>query len=217
MDSSEPTRLGADVLVGTMPAVAFKDENLSRLTWKYEWKPMRVALTEDAIYLARQGEDILRDRIPLLEVVQVKRSNCVQGDEPQKNYARITRKSQRQTHPAVKFGSSLKSVASDIQNKNRDELHIIQIHTVQGGYNCGKVYHLNATSEQQREEWATALESTVAVALRRAAPHPLAPHQRRLKKLHCHRWFQSVIAVITRKFHRNISMLEPLKICDENR
>ena len=194
-DEYMPSHLRAEVLIGTMPTAGLMDEPLSRLTSQSEWKPMRVVLTDEAIFLARRGEDTLRDRIPLLEIVKVKKSNCIQRDESEKKDFRPGRKSISAARKLSRNGASLRSVSSLFDQNSGNDLHIIQIHTVHGGYNCGKVYHLNAESEERRTTWATALESAIAAAITRAAPHPLAVHQRWLRALYRHPWFQSAVAV----------------------
>ena len=168
-EESAPTEIDADVLVGTMPTAALLDDILCRLTWKHEWKPVRMALTAEAIYLARQGEDTLRDRIPLLEIVKVKKSDCVQSE-------------------------TLARQARDINSLDQD-MHILQIHTLQDGFNCGKLYQFNASSEQQRDNWLAHVESAIALAIGRAAPYPLEQYQCRLRAIYRHPWFQSIFAV----------------------
>jgi hypothetical protein len=101
--------------------------------------------------------------------------------------------------------TSSMSISSLLDEHEGGGLHIIEIYTVQGGYNCGKVYHLNATSEGMRVSWAAALESSTADALKRAAPHPLAVYQRRLRHIYRHPWFQSGVAVIMNKLDSTLT------------
>ncbi len=80
------TRLNADVLVGLIPkeGTGLLDESLFRLTSRYEWKAMRVVLTDDGIHLARESEDVRRDMIPLLEILKTKKIDHLPGHEEER-------------------------------------------------------------------------------------------------------------------------------------
>ncbi len=83
-ESPTPNHDIAEVLLlGTMPRKneALKDEILLKLTAKYEWKQMRVSLTEDAIFLSRPDENPMRDVIPLVEISRVNKVNQLNDDE----------------------------------------------------------------------------------------------------------------------------------------
>jgi hypothetical protein len=198
-EMSAPTHLGADVLIGMMPTEVILDGTLSRLTSKTEWKPMHVALTKDEVCIARSGDKILRERIPLLEVEKVRQCDCApRADESGPTNARlstISRASRAFSMHSGLSGASLLPLASLIDASANEGQRIMEVATMKDGYNCGKIYYLKAASEEQCASWIAALKSTIAVARARAAPHPLAKYQRRLRHVYRHPWFQSVIAV----------------------
>jgi hypothetical protein len=69
-----PVNVSSASLMGTMPKAVkvLKQETFSKLTSSYEWKPMTIALTSAGLFFSRPGEDILRDFIPIAEIVDVK-------------------------------------------------------------------------------------------------------------------------------------------------
>lgn len=188
---SAPTHLGADVLIGMMPSDVLLDETLSRLTSKTEWKAMRVALTRDAICIAKVGEKILRERIPLLEVEKVRQSNIA----PRHEESTLSTRPRNGRVVSSLSSASLLPITTLLDVNASESQHVIEVITTKGGYNCGKIYYLRTNSEEQCATWITALKSTIAVARARAAPHPLAKYQRRLRNIYRHAWFQSAIAV----------------------
>ena len=194
IDDSAPivTHLGADVLIGVMPTETLRNEILFKLTTKREWKPMRVALTDEAIFLARQDEETLRDRIPLLEIIRV---TSMQRDDAGKNDRSAREKNDISMTRFRDVGSNMLSVATLLQQEDAN-LHILQLQTKTDGYNCGKVYYLNAATEEQRTGWMKSLESAIALAQKRAAPNPMALQQRRLRRVYRNHLFQSIFAVL---------------------
>ena len=64
-----------DSLMGKMPKgdKVVKEGNLKKLAGANEWKPVRAALTAVGLFLSLPNEDLLRDLIPLYEVLEVKK------------------------------------------------------------------------------------------------------------------------------------------------
>jgi hypothetical protein len=197
-----PTHVGADVLIGTMPIEVHLDEMLHRLTSKNEWKPMRVALTEDAVCIARIGEKILRERIPLLEIETIRQCSGAQRSDESvpttahpNTFVRLTR------GVSSLSGANIFSMSLLLDANMNDRQHIIEVITKKNGYNCGKSYYLKAASEEKCASWIAALKSTTKVARARAVPHPLAKYQRWLRTVYRHPWFQTVVAVQNNRTH----------------
>jgi hypothetical protein len=76
--------------MGTMPKEdkILKRDILKKFSNSNEWKPMQVVLTKIGLYLARPGEDLLRDLIPLYEITDVKRRKDI-PDHRGSEYAKL--------------------------------------------------------------------------------------------------------------------------------
>ncbi len=68
--ASRPLSVRSEELMGRMPKPekVQLEEVLCKLTSKYEWKRFKTALTNTGLFLAREGEDIICDFVPLHEV-----------------------------------------------------------------------------------------------------------------------------------------------------
>ena len=60
-----PHTISPDSLMGRMPKSdkVLKCDVLKKLSMSYEWKAIQLALTSAGLYMARPGEDLLRDLI----------------------------------------------------------------------------------------------------------------------------------------------------------
>ena len=128
-----PVNISSDILMGKMPKAdkILKKGLLSKLTPAYEWKRMDVALTNIGLFFSKPGEDSLRDLIPLYEVVEVKRRDDIPGGEGKSISAE---KSPQRTFS--NRSASARSLKLNLMNESGVEpLHIIQIRTVDDGYN----------------------------------------------------------------------------------
>ena len=129
-NTSNQHRLSGDPTTFKMPAQndVLKKGTLWKFAGKDDWKPMDVALTSDGVYLAKPGEELLREMIPLDEVVDVKKRNNVPES--------VSENSGIQDIPAQKQLASIKSFTkeSNPELENRAQF-IVQIRTAEFGYN----------------------------------------------------------------------------------
>jgi hypothetical protein len=68
--ASRPLPVCSEELMGRMPKPekVQLEEMMFKLTSKYEWKRFKTVLTNTGLFLAREGEDVLCDFVPLHEV-----------------------------------------------------------------------------------------------------------------------------------------------------
>ena len=180
------TALSPDSIMGTMPKAdrLLKEGILWKLTSKYEWKPLRAGLTTAGLFLARPGEDVIRDLVPLYEIVDVRTRRDLPGED-----ARI-------------LESNLVSSSTD----NRDSAHanietdlfILQIRTIENGYNSGRTYYFNARAEDACNEWLQLLrtEADRAVLRKQAGPNLFRWLRYRLRRFYNSGPFQYFVAVL---------------------
>jgi hypothetical protein len=187
-----PTIVSSAELLGRLPDPAniLKQQVVGKLVSSYEWKPINIALTCSALFFSRPGEEILRDLIPLSEVVDVKRRHDIPGEDvlrATESESTVTSKSMR-----------IKRISS-LMNKERNEtLHIVQIRTVENGFNSGRSYYLKAETEEACTDWILALRAQVdkAVMLKKAGPSFFRRLRYRLRRFYRNFAFQSSIALL---------------------
>jgi hypothetical protein len=77
--ASRPLAVNSEELMGRMPKPekVQLEEVLLKLTSKYEWKRFKTVLTNTGLFLARDGEDVLCDLIPLHEVHLIFLRKCI--------------------------------------------------------------------------------------------------------------------------------------------
>jgi hypothetical protein len=208
-----PVSTSPSVLMGKMPRPdkILKSGILGKLTSEYEWKEMTTALTSAGLFFARPGSDVLRDLIPLYDVVDVKKRNDVPGDGD------AAKLGGQLDGPKVKRGISARTfrkatMTSEGEHEAKSSsLHIIQLRTTDDGYNSGRTYYLRADSDASCNEWCNQLRSAVnqAVLIRDAGPSLF-----RRAKHHVYRFYHSfmvqscVAALIFCSFLINIAQTE---------
>ncbi len=188
-----------DSLLGKMPKEdsIIKKENLQKLSSSREWKPMQVCLTSAGIFLSRPGDELLRDLIPLDEIVEVKKSNCA----PHKAYSNNSEKGV--SVPGNGRHSSLVNLKISTLIQEEDEVsqskkHILQIRTVENGYNSGRMYYLAAESDECCQSWIQSIRSASdhAIMMKLAGPSFLKRAQYRLAQFYHSTPVQGVVAVL---------------------
>ena len=184
---------------------------MCRLTSKYEWKPMRIVLTEYNLYLSRPEEEVLRDMVPLDEMTKIRKVLHSDGAPtiPQNSESSINRSASITPVSARHYrGVSFHAL---FEARQGDDLHVFQIQTVDGGYNSGRTIHLRTTSDAACEEWVALLRTAAARAARRGSPGLCAGLQRRVRALHNHSAFQAAVAaLIFACFLANVVQMELL-------
>ena len=171
-----PGNISALELIGEMPKSedVIKEGILMKLTSQYEWKPMRAALTKSALCLARENEEILRDKIPLHEILDFRKRHDVprHGDDDDKSGQKVAKLS-------ALFDSGS-------ENSN---LHMIQIRTKEDGYNSGRTYYFNSNDEESCNAWVRVLRPACddASIRQRSGPGFMLKVQ-----LHCRRLYHSM-------------------------
>jgi hypothetical protein len=184
-----PVSTSPSILMGKMPKAdkVLKIGIMGKLTSGYEWKDMTLALTSVGLFFARPGTDVLRDLIPLYEVVDVKKRSDFPGD------GGTTKLGSQLDGPSARGASApafkMTSLVSDNED-HKSSIHIIQLRTADNGYNSGRTYYLRADSEAACSDWLSHLRSAVsqAILLREAGPSLF-----RRAKYHAHRFYHSCI------------------------
>jgi hypothetical protein len=193
-----PVDITAQELVGEMPESKdiLKEGVLNKLTPSYEWKPMRAALTKHALCFARENEQILRDKIPLQEILDFRKRH----DVP------------RQTDDDSKIAPKVAKLSSLFDNaEGSGDIHMIQIRTKEGGYNSGRTYYFNCEDEETCNAWIRILRPACDDALvrQRAGPGFLLKLQLRSRRLSQSIAVQGLVAfLIFMSFLSNIIQTE---------
>jgi hypothetical protein len=158
-------RISLATMMGTMPKAdrILKSGLLWKLTSKFEWKPLQVALTTAGLFMAREDEETLRDMIPLYEIVEVARRRDIPGDAARKLHANL---------------NGDREPSSSLEEGGADRF-LVQLRTVADGYNSGRTYYLDARSEAACADWFQLLRATADRARllkqARSLPPPPAP------------------------------------------
>jgi hypothetical protein len=192
--------ISPDSLMGKMPKgdKVVKEGILKKLGGDNEWKPVHVAITAVGIFLSRPNEDLLRDLIPLYEVLEVKKKLRF---DPSSS---ITDQSSRRPEPSA---SCAKLNISSLMTRNKfaadddttdDDGHIFQIRTIEDGYNSGRVYLLRTESEEGCNAWIQSIRSgvTQAVMLKEAGPGLFRKTQYRVARFYRSVGLQSFVAIL---------------------
>ena len=197
-----------DSLMGRMPKgdKVVKEGNLQKLAGANEWKPVRAVLTAVGLFLSRPKEDLLRDLVPLYEVLEVKKKNRLEHS------LSIIDSSTKRLEPSA---SCAKLNISSLMNKQEfvadNNVHVIQIRTIEDGYNSGRVYNLLAKSEEECTAWIQSIRSAVkhAVMLKEAGPGVFRKIQFRIARFYRSVAMQSFVAfLIFLSFLANILQTE---------
>ena len=151
-----PLTISSAELLGKLPNPdkILKQGIVGKLVSTYEWKPMNLTLTSTALYLSRPGEDVLRDLIPLFEIVGVKKRHEIPGDGK-------SIKMEESENLTSHNSSSRRMVPMSALISEDKALHMIQIRTKDEGYNSGRTYYLQTESESDCSEWSLKLRTEV--------------------------------------------------------
>jgi hypothetical protein len=169
------------------PDMILKRGILSKLTSTYEWKSMSLALTSVGLFFSRPGEDVLRDLIPLYEIIDVKKRNDIPGEtapglsrpRSEGDKASISGKVAHRSTRNVK-------IASLLEEERAGPMHVLQLRTIDSGYNSGRTYYLRAESDDTCNDWLHHLRtaSDRAVMLKKAGPSLLRRLRFRLRRFY---------------------------------
>jgi hypothetical protein len=207
-----PSNVSPDSLMGKMPKAdkVIKKDMLKKLASSYEWKPMQVVLTSVGLYLARPDEDLLRDLIPLYEIIETKRQSDIPqlrmkdagkslGD-PKRQMQAKCEVQKNQTGPLGRQSSMVKiaSLTEETLVADESEKYIIQIRTADGGYNSGRTYHFSAGTDEECQEWVQKIRtaSNKAILLRQAGPGIMEKAKYRLRQAYHSVLVQSSVAIL---------------------
>ena len=152
-----PLTISSAELLGKLPNPdkILKQGIVGKLVSTYEWKPMNLTLTSTALYLSRPGEDVLRDLIPLFEIVGVKKRHEIPGEG---NHHLKAEESEIMTGHT---STNCRIVPMSALISEDKALHMIQIRTKDEGYNSGRTYYLQTESESDCSEWSLKLLTEV--------------------------------------------------------
>jgi hypothetical protein len=166
---------------------SLKADIIEKLTSKYEWKEMRVILTQDGLYFAKPNEEVLRDMIPLMEIVKLRRARLIPGQDQA-----------RADIASLQPLTSLRNTSGTDPSENREEPVVcaLQILTAAGGYNSGRSYYLNLGTAAARNDWLQAVRAARRESARRASPNAARALQRRLRVLYRSPPLQAAIAAL---------------------
>jgi hypothetical protein len=198
--------ISSEALMGKMPKAdrIIKKGLLWKLSSTHEWKPMDVALTTAGLFLARPDEEQLRDLIPLYEIRDVKKKaddpNLYTNNRRMDSLGSIGGASEDSHNPRIGALRNMKMTSLiDGQSEIVEGEHfLIQVRTIQDGYNSGRTYFFDARSEDLCNEWLQLLrkESDQAVVLKLAGPSHFQKLRFRLRRFYRSVIVQSVVALL---------------------
>ena len=194
---NSPTKITAATLIGTIPKEMhiLKDGILQKMNARCVWKQVRITLSARCINFSNLGEDSLRDMIPLLEISEI---------------------TKRKGLPSATC-HVVNDMGSNDQDREDEKMHILQICTVAGGYNCGRVYFLRADSGEEIRQWENIIVSMSDQAATRARAGAACTRksQRIVRRVYHSAAMQSLVAlVIVIGFFINIIQTE-LQVAQE--
>lgn len=185
------------------------------------WQSRRVVCTDSKLYFALHDEDLVRDHIPLEEILSIDIMHEEKDlevllstfgvDRPGRaSVGAISNKGRRRSSTKNRRGSAIANYISNAlprgsTHKDEDNsgnrtsafYKAFQIHTVPGGFNSGRTYYLQAHSNQECETIVEKLNEYAAAA--RAKTHSASRAklmQDRLRAVHDSRAFQSLSALV---------------------
>ncbi len=128
---------------------------------------MTVALTSAGLFFSRPGEEVLRDLIPLYEIVDTKKRTDFPGDNAAKN---MIKAESTTTMSCRKFAQQEQGPMG--KEGQDSSMHIMIVRTAEGGCNSGRTYYLKVESEEECNDWLKQLRanSEHAVMLKQAGP-----------------------------------------------
>jgi hypothetical protein len=128
----------------------------------------RVAWTRSKLYFLLPGDDLIRDSIPLEEIIAVE----VMGESNCQGYRLINPEARRVNKDEL-IGRANKENNIAIAGIEKDAtvcmcLNAFQIKTVADGFNSGRVYYLQAESKEMRDGTIEALRKLISHAKTKA-------------------------------------------------
>ena len=136
------------------------------------WQMRRLVYTKEDIFIAFVGEDFVRDRIPLAEVLRVDEL----GSDFIKNIA--TKKFGKGTRKS----SKLFRIESLHERINNIETAIV-VSTIDRGYNSGRTYHILPNTPSDSATLLSDLTHLIASARRRVKPSENSKIQRAIREV----------------------------------
>jgi hypothetical protein len=195
--TSGPVTISPEDLMGKMPKSEkfIKHEVVGKLTSSYEWKPMNMVLTSMGLFFSRPGEDVLRDLIPLFEVLDVKK----RADNPKQEEAHDSKSGFLHRNASIRtLKMSSLVIGAEVADDTSTSQNIIQIRTVDNGYNSGRTYYLRIDTTSGCTEWLNKLRSASerALVLKKAGPSALHKVRLRLRRFYRSTPVQCFVAVL---------------------
>ena len=138
----------------------------------------------------------MRDLVPLYEVVEVKRRDDIPGESSSKSKEGPGSSIERRK--AAPTGSLRTMRFSSLMEESPEPIHVIQLRTIENGYNSGRTYYFKADSEEACGDWVARLRSETdrAVMLKQAGPSLFRRVRYRVRRFYAGVPFQGFVAVL---------------------
>ena len=145
--------LSTGILVALNTNISTEDHiHIHTVTWyscrRYETR--RIVITTKDLYIALCKDEITRDIIPLSEIVKIEELNTAKDDPPEPASAPLAAsraKSIRPTQPKPNGNTETpEDNTTSMLFSTARHANVIKITTIQGGYNAGRSYSLQAPS-----------------------------------------------------------------------
>jgi hypothetical protein len=129
---------------------------MQKYSSSYLLKTTEVYLTAEALCMSRPGEELIRDLIPIDQILDVKKTSKYhefEGNQASMNHLR-------------RVGSMRTLRISSLVDEDTmdNEKHVIQIRTEEGGYNSGRTFFLRTPTDAECQTWIQAIRSAVQSA-----------------------------------------------------
>jgi hypothetical protein len=121
-----------------------------------DWKTTEVCLTAEALCMSRPGEELIRDLIPIDQILDVKKTS--KYHEFESNQASMNHLRKVNSMRTLRISSLV-----DEETIN-NEKHVIQIRTEEDGYNSGRTFFLRTPTDAECQTWIQAIRSAVQSA-----------------------------------------------------
>jgi hypothetical protein len=193
--------LSSEALMGKMPKIdrILKKDILWKLSSTHEWKPMQVAMTTAGLFMARPDEEHLRDLIPLYEIRDVRKKNEELTQHRREQIAGTSDMNKSARIGGLRNMKMTALIDSSTGVEAEEHSHfVIQIRTIEEGYNSGRTYFFDARSEDLCNEWFQLLrrEADQALVLMQAGPSHFQKLRFRLRRFYRSVYVQSVVALL---------------------
>ncbi len=153
--------------------------------------------TKEKLFFALIGEDLIRDQIPLHEINKIEVMR-----EPKDLEKLLSRAGQSGRQSA--FGSRRPSASSTLKKSDHEDdfpalttFRVLQIGTIDGGYNAGRTYYLQTDPPEKASELAQNLKKYVEAARKRVNGHSqFKEMQGKAQRIHDSTPFQALSALL---------------------